>query len=414
MKPIITSIFFIWICCFSGRLNAQTVNVGTVYISSGTQLSTVGALDNQTTGDFVNDGELFVYNNYNNDGVISFTTGATTGTTRFRGLTGFQDISGSMPVEWYNVEFNNNKIQPAFHLSNEVKVFNTADFKQGIINEDDYGGTFVFNQNGVHTNTSNQSHVDGNVVKNGSPAFLYPIGDKGFFRYSAMSAPGNNSSSFSGKYFFEDPNPLYSLAKKAVTIDIIDDKEYWILNKVAGTPDVLLTLSWDDATTPAAVTAQPQEDIHIVRWDNTQQLWIDEGGIVDNSNKTVTTIISVLGYGPFTLARVKDISDGDIVVHNAISPNGDGINDYFKIDNIKKYPNNNVIIYNRWGIRVFETTAYDSNGNVFSGLSSGRSTVKQSDLLPTGTYFYTVEYQYDKTGVSSTIKKSGYLYINNQ
>ena len=414
MKPAITYIFFIWIFFLGRTLNAQTVNVGEVYLSPNTIMSTVGTLDNQATGDFVNDGELFVYSHYNNDGLMTFTTGTTTGITRFRGLTGFQDISGSMPVEWYNVEFNNDKIQPAFHLSNEVRVFGSADFKQGIVQSDDYNGTFVFNQNGVHTNTSNESHVDGKVIKNGSPEFLYPIGDKSFFRYAAMSAPGNNSSSFSGKYFFEDPNPLYALAKKAVTIDIIDDKEYWTFDKVAGTQDVLLTLSWDDATTPTAITATPQDDIHIVRWDTGQQLWVDEGGVVDANTKTVTTVVSLLAYGPFTLARVKDISDGDVVIHNAISPNGDGVNDYFKIDNIKKYPDNKVVIYNRWGVRVFETSAYDSNGNVFSGYSDGRSTIKRSDLLPTGTYFYTIEYEYDNAGVSSHIKKSGYLYINNQ
>lgn len=415
MKSILSHTLFITVFSLSSLINAQTVNIGEIYNSPGTQVSTVGALDNQATGDFVNDGELFVYDHYNNNGVITFTTGITSGITRFRGLTGFQDISGSMPIEWYNVEFNNDKIQPAIHLSNEVRVFGTADFKQGIVQSDDYNGTFVFNQDGAHINTSNESHVDGFVIKNGSPEFLYPIGDKGLFRFAAMSAPGNNASSFSGKYFYETPNSLYPLAKKAVTIDIIDENEYWTLEKVAGTLDILLTLSWDDVTTPAAITANPQDDMHIVRWDATQQLWIDEGGVVDAANKTVTTAINVLGYGPFTLARVKDISDGEVVIHNAISPNGDGINDYFKIDGIIKYPKNKVSIYNRWGIKVFETSAYDSNGNVFSGYSDGRSTVKRSDLLPTGTYFYTLEYEYEKAGTASAnIKKSGYLFINTQ
>lgn len=98
-------------------------------------------------------------------------------------------------------------------------------------------------------------------------------------------------------------------------------------------------------------------------------------------------------------------------VFNAISPNNaDGKNDFFKISGIDCYPNNTVRIYNRYGVIVYEKEGYDNVTNPFEGYSDGRSTVKRGDKLPTGTYFYTV--QYDDTG--NRIEKSGYLYINNQ
>ncbi|MEC4005915.1 gliding motility-associated C-terminal domain-containing protein, partial [Flavobacterium sp. SUN052] len=101
-----------------------------------------------------------------------------------------------------------------------------------------------------------------------------------------------------------------------------------------------------------------------------------------------------------------------IIVHNALTPNGDAINDYFYIENIDDtvcYPENTVEIYNRWGIKVYDTTNYDNKSRVFRGESEGRTTIKQSDELPTGTYFYILKY---KGSEGNTNTKTGYLYLS--
>ncbi|MNF82143.1 hypothetical protein D3C84_644420 [compost metagenome] len=309
--------------------------------------------------------------------------------------------------------FNNANPQPAFRLHSAIYVAGEADFNKGIVQSDDFGGSFTFERTATHTHTSNTSHVDGEVTKNGNEGFLYPIGDKGFFRYAAISASGDNNSSFNAHYFFENSNPLYPHDKKdATTIDIIDDKEYWTVNKNASTTDILLTLSWDEATTPPVIIAAPQDIIHIVRWDDTKQLWVDEGGAVNINEKTITSIATVSGYGVFTLARVKSTVDDDVVIYDAISPNDDDKNDYFYIKNITKYPDNRVQIFNRWGIKVFDSSNYDSNGNVFRGYSDGRATISPDNLLPNGTYFYIVQYTKTTGGLPNTVKKAGYLYLS--
>ena len=68
-------------------------------------------------------------------------------------------------------------------------------------------------------------------------------------------------------------------------------------------------------------------------------------------------------------------------------------------------------VYNRWGVRVFETDDYDSNGNVFNGFSDGRLTVNRDDQLPTGTYFYILSYDYTSDGTTRRIEQAGYLYL---
>ncbi|TDO73480.1 gliding motility-associated-like protein [Flavobacterium chryseum] len=107
---------------------------------------------------------------------------------------------------------------------------------------------------------------------------------------------------------------------------------------------------------------------------------------------------------------------GNVLIHNAFSPNGDGMNDIFKIDNIDEltcYPGNTVEIYNRWGILVFDTIDYNNTTNAFDGTSRGRTTIKQSEGLPTGTYFYIVNYQsLDVNNAIQMNKKEGYLYLS--
>ena len=106
---------------------------------------------------------------------------------------------------------------------------------------------------------------------------------------------------------------------------------------------------------------------------------------------------------------------GVVLVHNAFSPNGDGINENFIIDNIDDincYPTNTVEIYNRWGILVFDTTGYNNTSRVFNGISQGRSTISQSSGLPSGVYFYILNYtSIDGNGNLQTNKKDGYLYL---
>ncbi|TPG29633.1 gliding motility-associated C-terminal domain-containing protein, partial [Flavobacterium pectinovorum] len=163
-------------------------------------------------------------------------------------------------------------------------------------------------------------------------------------------------------------------------------------------------------------------------------LWID----TDGSNALQGNVLTAFGLAlgnykfeykiadetcPRSILLTMEVNDDckvlaceSIVIHNAFSPNGDGKNDVFTIENIDQttcYPENTVEIYNRWGILVFETTNYNNTTNAFDGTSRGRTTVKQSDGLPTGTYFYIVNYKsLDGNNVIQNNKKDGYLYLS--
>ena len=82
--------------------------------------------------------------------------------------------------------------------------------------------------------------------------------------------------------------------------------------------------------------------------------------------------------------------------YNAISPNGDSRNDAFVLEGLQKYPNNTLIIFNRWGNEIFKVKNYE---NDWQGTWNGKD-------LPDGTYFYWI--RDDDTG---EVIRTGYLQI---
>ena len=65
-----------------------------------------------------------------------------------------------------------------------------------------------------------------------------------------------------------------------------------------------------------------------------------------------------------------------VKVYELITPNGDGKNDFFVVDNLSKFPGSLVSIYNSWGEKVYETINYKNNWN--------------GHQLKNGSYFYTI------------------------
>lgn len=69
-------------------------------------------------------------------------------------------------------------------------------------------------------------------------------------------------------------------------------------------------------------------------------------------------------------------------IPNALSPNGDGLDDTWQITHIGDYPSNHVLVFNRWGSKIFEASNY-SRSNEWNGTISGQP-------APVGTYYYVI------------------------
>ena len=413
-----------------GQKSSSVTNEGVLSLSPGSLMTVEGSFKNTETGNVTNDGTVIYFQHFSNDGLYGITKNQNTSKTFFEfdpTVYEVKVIEGNGTASFYDVSFNN-PADMGFELKQNIDVYGTADFQEGIINVDStYNpvtnlsyGMVSFHNGSSTVNVRDEAFVDGMVEKIGNEGFTYPNGHKGRYRYSRISAPSSSKDAFVSQYVYKDKAFFESRPNSVGVINTINTNEYWLIEKSEdNVSDVLLTLSWDEATTLPDVLLHPEEDLHVVRWDPKQQLWVDEGGVVDMSRNEVTTIATVKGYGFFTLGTVKKdwILDGDVVIYNLVTPDGDGKNDYFIIDHINNYPNNKVEIFNRWGARVYETKGYDPNGdgssNVFRGYSEGKVTIDKGAKLPSGTYYYVITYEYTDENGSRMIKKAANLHLEN-
>jgi gliding motility-associated-like protein len=78
---------------------------------------------------------------------------------------------------------------------------------------------------------------------------------------------------------------------------------------------------------------------------------------------------------------------------NAFSPNGDGVNDTWNIQNIEEYPNCTVKLFNQWGNLVFESTGYSKS---WDGTSDGKE-------VDSAVYYYVIDLKNGKNPISGSI-----------
>lgn len=133
------------------------------------------------------------------------------------------------------------------------------------------------------------------------------------------------------------------------------------------------------------------------------QLLLDYSGVSFSGTDVLTIRVCDLAGSCVTENLTIEVV-GEIEVFNAISPNGDGLNEFLRLQYIEvldRTRNNKVTILNRWGDIVFEISNYDNQNRVFKGLNNSGAE------LPSGTYFYKIEF----SGQNAPAMKTGYLSL---
>ncbi len=131
------------------------------------------------------------------------------------------------------------------------------------------------------------------------------------------------------------------------------------------------------------------------------EVWmqVDDGSfvmILDHAGSNYKFISQDLGFEHCFKIRANELNGNEayswsniscvtfipeLYPYNIITPNGDGMNDVFIIENIEHYPNAELTIFNRWGRKIYHTVGYQNNwgGKV------------NDELLPNSTYYYVLE-----------------------
>jgi len=74
----------------------------------------------------------------------------------------------------------------------------------------------------------------------------------------------------------------------------------------------------------------------------------------------------------------------NLIVYTGVTPNNDGVNDVWKIENIELYPNNHIQVFNRWGSKVMDIKGYNNN-------TKSWPTAEEFKSLTPSTYFYLID-----------------------
>lgn len=77
----------------------------------------------------------------------------------------------------------------------------------------------------------------------------------------------------------------------------------------------------------------------------------------------------------------KPATELPFAIPGGLSPNGDGNNDFWDIQGLVDYPDASVIVYDRWGQKVYSGTAQDP---AWDGTTNGRE-------CPTADYYYLID-----------------------
>ncbi len=153
-----------------------------------------------------------------------------------------------------------------------------------------------------------------------------------------------------------------------------------------GTPVVILPLTNDsipaNETPTITIINQPRNGTVTIS-DDSIMTYTPNTGFCDDKTPEIIGYEVCTSAGCDTAIVAVTVGCQKVVVYTGFSPNEDGRNDTWVIGGIDAYPKNKLVVYNRWGNRVYEIDGY-SSANPWSG-------TWQNSKLPDGTYFYMLE-----------------------
>jgi len=326
------------------------------------------------------------------------------------GLVGFYGnrllfFSGSFIPDLNDMEIAN---ENGLFLNIPITVNNNVNFIYGNIYSDK-NKPFNFLEltaDAFYQGHSDFSKVDGYVQSTVNGSHIFPIGDEFYLRPLAVET--EEDAILQAAYFFENPRELFSNTDNLEDdLTEISPYEFWMLQ---GDASVSVTLSWDQRSSIPEFAAQIQ-NLTIVGYHTETQQWLDMGAVETTGTLTEGFITSeqfipneyeVISFGSSMEPKEPIHKLGNYLV----TPNGDGINDFLYIPELENYENNELLIFNRYGSKVFEAKNYT---NEFGGVYNlNGPVINRNKGLQEGVYFYLVNLPDEK------LSFQGFLYIDRE
>ncbi|QWX84292.1 gliding motility-associated C-terminal domain-containing protein [Cellulophaga sp. HaHaR_3_176] len=307
---------------------------------------------------------------------------------------GFLSVQGSTTPVFYDFEIN---ARYGVILNTSVSVENATNFVFGDIITDKSLEDIYFAQlaDAFYIGESETSKVDGYALVTDQQVYSFPIGDEFQLRPLILNSESINLIAKCA-YFFENPNTPESFTTSFSTeqtdrqLDLVNTKEFW---RLEGSVPSTITISWNAQSDIAALT-EKIENLLVVGWNKQTSVWDILGNTAVSGDALTAGIITSDTFTPddyeiLTIGSLLVPQDRMLIDNFYLSPNGDGINDALVIEELELSPNNNLKLYDRNGLLVFQQENYT---NEFVGISNTDNFVlNQESGLPAGVYFYIVK-----------------------
>ncbi|MBU4538060.1 MAG: gliding motility-associated C-terminal domain-containing protein [Weeksellaceae bacterium] len=204
----------------------------------------------------------------------------------------------------------------------------------------------------------------------------------------------------------ENVSRKWSTGETSPTVNISKAGSYSVeLTNAAGCTYTHQFMVSDENQPKIEVVNQTNNSIEVIASGGVKPYKYYFNGIAQNSNvlmnPTAASYIIQVESATGCFGEPKTIYF--IKINNAFTPNSDGINDFWSIENLDKMENISVVIVDRYGNKVFETQ--DKNKVSWDGTSGGHS-------LSTASYWYTASW-FDPV-TKKNEQRQGWIMLKNR
>lgn len=257
-------------------------------------------------------------------------------------------------------------------------------------------------------------YANNQAVGTAQTATDIPIGGSSSYQIT-ITIPNTIPATFDLKLVVDDQNGVANVTEiNENNNDFIQNITLWLSPEINILPDLKLCIEGNEkgvfnfAAYEQLVKKNPADSVAFFK-TNADAI-ANTNPIPNTTNYTSQTAsetiyVRIENGNCFTITQFKLLSEPCIpVIYNHFTPNGDGINDTFFIQNLKSFPNFQLLIYNRWGKLVWKG---DSNTPDWDGKSNQVGVISKSEL-PSGTYYYILNLNDAKYPEAMT----GWVFLN--
>ncbi|MFI5203213.1 MAG: hypothetical protein ACHQF2_01865, partial [Flavobacteriales bacterium] len=224
-------------------------------------------------------------------------------TVKFTGATASTISGTTSPVTFDDLE--QDKTGTTTTLLIPAIVANSFTLTNGIVNTT-ATNLLTLTDDAVATSGTSTSFVDGPMKKIGNDAFVYPLGNGGYWARLEIGAPANVTDAFTAQYFATPYTNTTTMAVvPAPVLNNVSEVEYWTCDRINGNSDVTVKLYWQDVNRSGI--SNFSNDLVVARWNGSA--WENMGqSAITASNPGDVTSNTVTSFSPFTFGSITGVN----------------------------------------------------------------------------------------------------------